>query len=46
MTAVPAGTGLAMAAQVNRAMARAKDMAPQTHAINDRLPESYGHLVR
>ncbi|HEX6031714.1 MAG TPA: nitrilase-related carbon-nitrogen hydrolase [Tepidiformaceae bacterium] len=46
LTAVPEGTGVAMAAQVNRALARWKDMAPHTHAIRDRLPEAYGHLVR
>ncbi len=46
LTAVPAGSGLAMAAQVNRAMARWKDMAPSTHVIRDRVPEAYGPLVR
>lgn len=46
ITAVPAGTGVAMAAQVNRAMARWKDMAPGTNAIRDRLPDAYGALVR
>ena len=46
LTAVPAGSGLAMAAQVNRSMARWKAMAPNTHVIRDRLPEAYGSLVR
>lgn len=45
LTAVPAGTDLAMAAQVNRANARWKDMAPSTHALRDRVPEAYGALV-
>ena len=45
ITAVPEGTGLAMAAQVNCAMARWKDMAPGTHVIRDRIPDAYGGLV-
>ncbi len=45
LTAVPAGTGVAMAAQVNRANARWKDMAPGTHALRDRVPQAYGALV-
>lgn len=46
LTAVPAGTGIAMAAQANPALARWKDMAPGTNVIFDRLPEAYGALVR
>ncbi len=46
LTAVPAGTGVAMAVQVNRALARWKDMAPGTNAIRDRVPEAYGSLTR
>ncbi len=46
LTAVPAGTGVAMAAQVNPALSRWKDMAPGTNVIFDRLPEAYGALVR
>ena len=42
----PAGTGIAMAAQVNKALSRWKDMAPGTNAITDRIPEAYGALVR
>ena len=45
LTAVPAGTGVAMAAQVNRTQARWKDMAPGTHALRDRVPAAYGALV-
>ena len=45
LTAVPAGSGVAMAAQVNRAVARWKDMAPGTNAILDRMPQAYGALV-
>ena len=45
LTAVPAGTDMAMAAQVNRSQARWKDMAPGTHALRDRVPEAYGALV-
>ncbi len=46
LTAVPAGTGVAMAAQVNRAFARWKDMAPGTNVIRDRMPAAYQALVR
>ena len=42
----PSGTGIAMAAQVNKALSRWKDMAPGTNAITDRIPEAYGALVR
>jgi hypothetical protein len=42
----PAGTGVAMAAQVNKALSRWKDMAPGTNAIHDRIPAAYGALVR
>ena len=45
LTAVPAGTDMAMAAQVNRANARWKDMAPGTHALRDRVPHAYEALV-
>ncbi len=45
LTAVPAGTDMAMAAQVNRSQARWKDMAPGTHALRNRVPEAYGALV-
>jgi len=46
ITMVPEGAPIAMAAQVNRALSRWKDMAPGTHVVNDRLPESYAHLVK
>jgi predicted amidohydrolase len=42
----PAGLNVAMAAQVNKAVARWKDMAPGTNVIRDRRPEDYGDLVR
>jgi predicted amidohydrolase len=42
----PRGTGLAMAAQVNRALSRWKDMAPGTNVVTDRVPEAYAPLVR
>ena len=45
LTAVPRGTGAAMGAQVNRALARWKDMAPGTHALRDRTPHAYGALA-
>ena len=34
-----------MGAQVNRALARWKDMAPGTHALRDRTPHAYGALA-
>jgi predicted amidohydrolase len=46
MVHVPAGTGVAMAAQVNRAVARWKDRAPGTNMVRDRIPGAYGALVR
>lgn len=46
MVHVPAGTGVAMAAQVNRAVARWKDRAPGTNVVRDRIPESYAALTR
>lgn len=46
LTLVPQGTGVAMAAQVNKAMSRWKDMAPGTNAVRDRIPKAYGDLVR
>jgi predicted amidohydrolase len=46
MVHVPRGTGVAMAAQVNRAVARWKDRAPGTNMVRDRIPEAYGALVR
>jgi predicted amidohydrolase len=45
LTISPRGSGLAMAAQTNRAVACWKDMAPGTNALWDRLPEAYGELV-
>ena len=45
LTISPAGTGVAMAVQVNRAFSRWKDMAPGTNALTDRLPGSYSALV-
>ncbi len=41
----PYGSGLAMAAQVNPALARWKDMAPGTNVLFDRIPEAYGGLA-
>jgi hypothetical protein len=35
-----------MAAQVNKALSRWKDMAPGTNVVHDRVPEAYGALVR
>jgi predicted amidohydrolase len=46
LTAVPAGTGVAMTAPINKAIARWKDMAPGTHVVNDRVPGAYGALTR
>ncbi|MEO6396975.1 MAG: nitrilase-related carbon-nitrogen hydrolase, partial [Tepidiformaceae bacterium] len=46
VAASPDGSGVAMTASVNRAMARWKDMAPGTHVVNDRSPEAYGALTR
>ncbi len=46
LTISPAGTGIAMAAQVNRVMSRWKDMAPGTNALTDRIPEAYEDLIR
>lgn len=46
ITAIPQGTGLAMSAPTNKALARWKDLAPGTHAITGRIPEAYGALVR
>jgi predicted amidohydrolase len=43
---VPEGTGVAMAAQVNAALARIKEMAPGTDAILSRTPAAYERLVR
>lgn len=45
-TVVPQGSGIAMTAQVNRALSRAKDMAPGTNVVNDRQPETYAALLR
>lgn len=45
LTISPTGSGLAMAVQVNPAMARWKDMAPGTNVLTDRIPEAYGGLV-
>lgn len=46
LTISPRGSGVVMAAQINRALPRWKDMAPGTNALLDRLPEAYGDLVR
>ena len=46
VAASPDGSGVAMTASVNRAMARWKDMAPGTHVINDRIPSAYNALTR
>lgn len=46
LTAVPAGTGVAMTAPVNKALSRWKSMAPGTDAINDRVPSAYAALTR
>ncbi|GAB4327852.1 MAG: hydrolase [Dehalococcoidia bacterium] len=46
VTAVPVGIDVAMAAQVNKAMARWKDMAPGTNLMRDRRPEAYAPLTR
>ncbi len=45
LTVAPRGAGVAMGAQVNRAAARWKDMAPGTHALRDRVPHAYGALT-
>ncbi len=46
MTAVPAGTGVAMTASTHLAFSRWKERAPRTHVIRDRVPEAYGALTR
>lgn len=46
LTAVPRGLDVAMAAQVNKALARWKDMAPGTNLMRDRCPDAYGPLTR
>jgi len=46
MAIVPHGASIAMAAQVNKAMSRWKDMAPGTNVVNDRIPKAYGALLR
>ncbi|MCC7364455.1 MAG: carbon-nitrogen hydrolase family protein [Dehalococcoidia bacterium] len=46
LTAVPAGTGVAMAASGSCMFSRWKDRAPRTHVIRDRVPEAYGPLTR
>ena len=46
LTAVPAGTGVAMAAGVSRFFSRWKERAPRTHVIRDRVPEAYAPLTR
>lgn len=45
LTISPRGSGLAMAAQINPAVARWKDMAPGTNVLTDRIPGAYGGLV-
>lgn len=44
VTQVPEGANVAMAAQVNRAVARMKVRAPGTNVMSDRQPELYGPL--
>jgi len=46
LTAAPEGSGLAMAAQVNRALSRWKDMAPGTNVVRHRIPDAYRALVQ
>jgi predicted amidohydrolase len=46
ITAVPAGTGVAMAASTHLAFSRWKERAPGTHVIRDRVPEAYAALTR
>ncbi|MGE3073490.1 MAG: nitrilase-related carbon-nitrogen hydrolase [Dehalococcoidia bacterium] len=45
-TIVPRGSGVAMSAQVNKALSRAKEMAPGTNVVTNRQPATYGALVR
>jgi predicted amidohydrolase len=46
VAASPDGSGVAMAASVNRSIARWKDMAPGTNVIDDRIPAAYGALTK
>ena len=45
MASALAGREMACSAQVNRALARWKEMAPATHVVLGRRPETYGLLV-
>lgn len=45
ITISPKDTGVVMAAPVNKMLARWKDMAPGTNALNDRIPEAYWVLA-
>jgi predicted amidohydrolase len=45
LTAVPAGTGVAMTAPMSRMQSRLKEMAPATNVVLDRIPEAYGALI-
>ena len=46
LTAVPAGSGVAMTAGGNTMLSRWKDRAPRTHVLRDRVPGAYGPLTR
>ncbi|MGE0599291.1 MAG: nitrilase-related carbon-nitrogen hydrolase [Dehalococcoidia bacterium] len=45
-TVVLRGSGVAMTAQVNKALSRSKEMAPGTNVVTNRQPAAYGALVR
>ncbi len=45
-TVVPRGSGIAMTAQVNKALSRSKEMAPGTNVVTNRQPATYGALTR
>ena len=45
LTAVPAGTGIAMSTATSKFFSRSKERAPRTHVIRDRVPEAYGPLT-
>lgn len=42
----PRGLEVAMTAAVNKAVSRAKDMAPGTNVVKNRIPSAYGSLVK
>jgi predicted amidohydrolase len=46
LTAVPAGSGIAMTASVQLALSRSKERAPGTNVIQGRIPEAYAALTR